>query len=315
MPAGYARITYKIDDKNKGGTFVDKDGKKVTELYYDVVRGLRSDNLDAITPKLWVDGERNLDGTEKTKEEGKFYITADNGKNFIKWDQAPLLNKDTVIERNYTFTAYFDWSDVAPKPMIKTEAYEHTGAENWSNKFAPTIEELKKQIIWRVKGQEKSLPDDAKVYIEGTLKENNSVKTVEAKSDEEINKIIYEKVKELGKTDTKELVRTVNIKAYVKFKDEKDVKEIDIPVKVYKNVYEALTNGKMPKVLKDATDDSTNPQGDLVHVTGNYVKVTVAPTGNLTNKDNKIYYVNPKAWVEIPEVSIENDEKNRNRLY
>ena len=309
VPAGYARITYKIDDKNKGGTFVDKDGKKVTELYYDVVRGLRSDNLEAITPKVWVDGEKNLDGTEKTKEEGKFYIAADNGKNFIKWDKIPLLNKDTVIEQNYTFTAYFDWTDVAPKPMIKTEAYEHTGAENWSNKFAPTIEELKKQIIWRVKGQEKSLPDDAKVYIEGTLKENNSVKTVEAKSDEEINKIIYEKVKELGETDTKELVRTVNIKAYVKFKDEKDVKELDIPVKVYKNVYEALTNGEMPKVLKDATDDSTNPQGDLVHVTGNYVKVTVAPTGNLTNKDNKIYYVNPKAWVEIPEVSIGNDEK------
>ena len=309
IPDGYVRITYKIDDKNKGGTFVDKDGKKVTELYYDVIKGLRSDNLDAITPKVWVDGEFNLDGTEKQKEEGKFYIAADNGKNFIKWDKSQLRNKDTVIEKNYTFTAIFDWSDVAPKPMIRTEAYKHTGTEPWSNKFAPTIEELKKQIIWRVKGQEKSLPDDATVYIEGTLKENNSVKTVEAKSDEEINKIIYEKVKELGNTDTKELVRTVNIKAYVKFKDEKDVKELDIPVKVYKNVYEALTNGEMPKVLKDATDDSTNPQGDLVHVTGNYVKVTVAPTGNLTNKDNKIYYVNPKAWVEIPEVSIEKDEK------
>lgn len=80
-------------------------------------------------------------------------------------------------------------------------------------------------------------------------------------------------------------------------------KSLDIPIKVYKNVYEALTTGEKPLFLSEAE------KGDLKDITGEYVKVTVNPTGKPGEKDSKIYYVNPKAWVEIPEVKLTAEEK------
>ena len=296
VPDGYVRVTFKAAD---GGSFTDKDGKAVKELYYDVVKGLRSQLLPVPGNPI----------EENKKEADKYYITPDNGKNFTKWDEQQLLNDNTIIEEPYTFTAQYDWSGVAAKPMVRTEANKDAP---YVNNFAPTIDELKAQIVWMVDGKEEQLPTDAKVYIEGTIKEKTDpsgkkTKTILEKTDDEINNIIYDKVKELNKFDKDELVRTVNIKALVKFKDEKDIKELDIPITIYKNVYEALTNGDMPKVLKDAT---TAPGGDLVNVTGNYVKVTVQPTNKPSNKDAKIYYVNPNAWVDIAKVDISADAPN-----
>ena len=310
VPDGYVRVTFKAAD---GGVFNTKhknpvekqEGEKnyqefiteeKSELYYDVAKGLRSQLLPVPGNPI----------EENKKEADKYYITPDNGKRFIEWDKKKLLNDNTVIEQDYTFTAQYDWSGVAAKPMVRTEANKD---EPYVNNFAPTIDELKTQIVWMVDGKEKALPADAKVYIEGTIKEEtdpsgNKTKTIVEKTPDEINKIIYDKVKELNKFDKDELVRTVNIKALVKFKDEKDIKELEIPVTIYKNVYEALTNGDMPKVLKDAT---TAPDGDLVNVTGKYVKVTVQPTNKPSNKDAKIYYVNPNAWVNISEVDISKD--------
>ncbi|MCI6000119.1 MAG: hypothetical protein MRZ23_01190 [Finegoldia magna] len=72
---------------------------------------------------------------------------------------------------------------------------------------------------------------------------------------------------------------------------------------VYKNVYEGLTTGNKPLFLSDAE------RFDLKDITGNYVKVTVAPTGDLKAKDNKVYYVNPKSWVEIPKVDTDDNVK------
>ena len=301
VPNGYVRITYKIDDENKGGTFIDKGGKKVTELYYDVIKGLRSDNLDAITPKVWVDGELNLDGTEKQKEEGKYYITPDNGKNFIKWDKSQLLNKDTVIEQNYTFTAYFNWSGAAANPMVVTEAFKDEnadGTKDWSNKFAPTIEQLKKQIVWKAedkttgKIEDKPLPQGSNVEI---VKEDGTTPLTD--------KDVYDLVNEKKAADKDELVRTVNVKAKVTFKDGKEPQELTIPITVYKNVYEALTGTEKPLFLSQAE------KGELKDITGDYVKVTVNPTGKPGEKDSKIYYVNPKAWVEIPEIKLTDEEK------
>ena len=105
VPDGYVRVTFKAD---RGGVFKNKDGKEVKELYYDVIKGLRSDLLP-------VPGDPVEDDK---KEEGKFYITPEAGKNFIKWDKSQLLNKDTVIEQNYTFTAYFDWSDLTVAQVV-----------------------------------------------------------------------------------------------------------------------------------------------------------------------------------------------------
>ena len=284
LPDGYVRVTFVADE---GGSFgKDGQGKDIKELYYDVVKGLKSDSLPV--PGELKEGE--------TKVDDKYYITPDNGKKFIEWDKQKLLNDNTIIEKDYTFTAQYDWSDVHAKSkgLVKTEAFNDPNS-TWTNSFAPTIDELKAQIVKTdASGNEVALPPDATVTI------------VDDAGKELTQEDIYEKVKEMSTLDTNELVRTVKFKAKVTFAGNQADKIVDIPVTIYKNVYEALTNGDMPKVLKDAT---TAPDGDLVDVTGEYVKVTVNPTNKPTNKDAKIYYVNKNAWVEIPEIKLTDKEK------
>ena len=273
-PEGYVRVTFKAD---KGGAFTDKNGNPKTEIYYDVIKGLKSDLL--VVPQELKEGA--------AKEDGKYYITPDAGKKFTKWDEKPLLNDNTIIDRNYTFTAYFDWSDVKIETLVVTESFKDQDG-NWINNFIPTEDKLKAQVKKLDKnGKEVAFPTGTEITIKDSADD------------------IYEKLREFGKDDSTELVREVKIKAEIKFSDNSK-QEIEIPVKVYKNVYEALTSGAMPKILKDAT---TAPDGDLVNVTGEYVKVTVNPTGKPGEKDSKIYYVNPKAWVEIPEITLTEDEK------
>lgn len=278
VPEGYVRVTFKADN---GGAFTDKDGNSKTELYYDVIKGLKSDLL--VVPQELKDGT--------VKEEGKYNITPDNGKTFKKWDEKPLLNDNTIIEREYTFTAYFDWEGLSATGLVRTEAFKDPNGK-WTNDFAPTIDQLKKQLEWREKDQVKPLPTGTEikfVYVDDANVEH------ELNNDEDVYNLVNEK----KAADKDELVRTVNIKAKVKFKDKKDIQELNIPIKVYKNVYEALTTGEKPLFLSEAE------KGDLRDVTGKYVMVTVAPTGELRNKDNKVYYVNKNAWVEIPELQAD----------
>ena len=273
-PDGYVRVTFKAD---KGGSFKDKDGKEVTELYYDVIKGLQSQLLPV--PKELEEG--------KEKEEGKYYITPETGKKFIKWDKSPLLNDNTIINENHTFTAYFEWSGLSASGLVRTEAFKDPN-NSWTNDFAPKIEDLKKQLVWMEKGKVEKLPAGAviKLYDE----DGNELTT-----DDQVYKLVNEK----KAADKDELVRTVNIKAKVTFTDGKDPQELDIPITVYKNVYEALTKTEKPLFLSEA-EAKLAKDGGLKDVTGDYVKVTVAPTGDMNSKDNKVYYVNKNAWVEIP---------------
>ena len=287
-PKGYVRVTFKAD---KGGSFKDKDGNSVTELHYDVIKGLKSDLLPV--PKLLEEGE--------TADPNKHYITPDDGKTFTKWDEKPLLNDNTIIENEtpgyYVFTAQFEWSGVSAKGLVTTEAFNDP-ANKWTNNFSPTVDKLKSQVVWREKDVETALPADATVKI---VDEKDQTKEL-------TDADVYEKVKEMGTPDKDELVRTVNFKAIVTFKDGRNTKELDIPVKVYKNVYEGLTGTAKPLFLSEA-EGKPAAQGGLQDVTGEYVKVTVAPTGDLKAKDNKVYYVNPKAWVEIPKVNTDDSTK------
>ena len=468
-PDGYVRITFKAD---KGGSFgKDAEGKDITELHYDVIKGLISDKLPV--PQLLGEGE--------TADKEKYYITPDDGKKFVKWDNKVLLNKNTVIEENYTFIAYFDWSDlkVSSNGIVTTESFKdnnpikgskiaNINAKDWSNNFAPTIDDLKKQLNLTVNDK---VETDVDTYLHVKFTDENGK---ELKTDDDVLKLLYEQ----GKKDKDELVRTVNIKVLVKFKNasiidtetliknrivpieketeakiaaqikateeeiatlenqklkekeelekqltelkkdsvknaaqikateeeiaalikdteakvaeiekEKEAKvaeiekekeasieteikklseektvekeelekqlvelkkdsdknaalikateakiaalreeinniakinagnvdfgddittqKLDIPVKVYKNVYEALTGTAKPLFLSEAE------KGELKNITGEYVKVTVAPTGDLSSKDNKVYYVNKNAWVEIPELKLTEDEKTK----
>lgn len=275
VPDGYVRVNFKADD---GGSFgKDANGNDIKQLNYYVIKGLYSHLLPV--PQELKAGQ--------TKDADKYYITPDNGRSFKEWADSPLLNDNVIIEQNYTFTAKFDWSGLTAKGMVTTEAFKDANG-NWVNKFAPTLEALKKQIVWMENGQEKALPADATVTFDGITSDDD----------------VYGKLKELGKSDSEQVFRIVNFKAKVEFKDKKNTKELDLPVKVYKNLYEALTSGDKPLPLSEA---EKNDLKDILknNTENRYIKVTIKPNRDFTNKDNKVYYVNPNAWVEIPEVKAD----------
>lgn len=284
-PKGYVRVTFKAD---KGGSFgKDAEGKDITELNYDVIKGLKSDLLP-------VPGDPVADDK---KEADKYYVTPETGKKFVKWDEKPLLNKNTLVENEtkdfYVFTAKFEWSGLTAKGMVRTEAFKDPNGK-WTNDFAPTIDQLKAQLEWREKDQVKDLPKgtEIKLYDEAGN---------ELTSDEQV----YELVNEKKAADKDEVVRTVNVKAKVTFKDGKEPQELDIPITVYKNVYEALNKaGDKPLFLTEAEGKDAK-DGGLKDVTGKYVMVTIKASKDFNAKDDKIYYVNKNAWVEIPEVKTE----------
>ena len=300
-PKGYVRVTFKAD---KGGAFTDNTGKSVTELHYDVIKGLKSDLLP-VPEELGT----KADGTPNDKVEGKYYITPETGKKFTKWDEKPLLNKNTIVDNDtndfYVFTAKFEWSGLTAKGMVRTEAFKDPNG-NWTNDFAPTIDQLKAQLEWREKDQVKPLPTGTVIKL---FDENDNELTTDDK--------VFELVNEKKAADKDELVRTVNIKAKVTFKDGKDPQKLDIPITIYKNVYEALNKeGHKPLFLTEAEKKEAKDGGlkDILkeNTENRYIRVTVKPNKNFDNKDDKVYYVNPNAWVEIPEVKTDGDSNFTN---
>ena len=310
VPDGYVRVTFKIDDEKKGGVFKDKDNNEVIELHYDVIKGLKSDSLP-------VPGElgTKADGSPNDKEERKYYITPDNGKNFLRWDNKPLLNKGTILQTAdkdyYVFTAYFDWSGLSVKAegLVRTEAYKDPN-NKWTNDFAPKLDDLKKQLVWKEREQVKPIPDGTDIKL--VYKDKGGTEKVLTKDEE-----IFDLVKEMNIDDATETVRVVNIVAKVTFKGGKQTQELPIPITVYKNRYEALNiNGDKPEYLTKAENTEAKDGGlkDILkdNIENRYIKVTIKPNKDFDNKDNKVYYVNPNAWVEIPEIKTDGDSNFTN---
>lgn len=282
-PDGYVRVTFKASE---GGSFgADKDGNPIKEINYDVLKGLKSDLLPV--PQELENG--------KDPDENKYYLTPEEGKSFKKWDKEPLLSPGTEINENHIFTAQFDWSDLMTKGVATAESFKAPDA-TWINNFVPTLDELRAAIQLQSKDKTKitKLPDDATVEF---VDENGT--PVATQND------LYKLVKE--EPDSNELVRTVKLKAKVKFAGREKIEEIEVPIRVYKNRYDAPPTGAMPDFLKQATD----PHGDLAELLDGktYVKVTVNPSSQLGKLPPKSYWVNPKAWVEIPEIAVSDKDK------
>ena len=286
-PDGYVRVKFKASD---GGSFgKDEKGNPIKEIDYDVLKGTKFESIPV--PKELKKGEE--------PKEGKYYITPEDGKTFEKWDKNPLLSPETIIkkedESSYVFTAYFDWFTLTTEGMATTESFADP-ANTWTNDFAPKLDDLKQLIKAKYKNNQiKPLPEYESIDFYGA-----DGKEIKTPAD------IYELVSEKGKTDEEEVVRTIILKAKVKITGEKNTREIDVPIKVYKNRYDA-PSGEMPDFLKQATTGN----GDLVKLLDGktYVKVTVKPSSRLGNLTPKSYWVNPKAWVEIPEIAVSDGEK------
>ncbi len=280
VPIGYVRVTFKATD---GGSFKDSTGKEVKEINYDVIKGLKFELLPV--PKLAKKGEAKL--------ANKYYISPDAGREFIAWKDRPLLDKNTLIQENQTFTACFDWNEIKINPLVTTEAFTDPNGR-WTNDFAPTVDKLKGQVKWFKNKVESDLPAG-----------------VDVKFADDIERTIADSFKEMGKKDHEELVRDIKIPAKIKYADNSE-QDIEIPVKVYKNRYEALNeNADKPKFLSDA-EKLEAKDGGLKDVTGDYIKVRVKPNKDFDARDSKVYYVNKNAWVEIPKIDTAGDSRFTN---
>ena len=282
-PDGYVRVTFKASE---GGSFgAGTDGNPIKEINYDVLKGLKSDLLPV--PQELENG--------KQPDENKYYLTPEEGKSFKQWDKESLLLPGTEIKENHTFTAQFDWSELTSKGVATTESFKAADG-TWINNFVPTLDELRAAIQLQSKDKTKitKLPEGA--TVEFVDDQGNVVKTPDD---------LYKLVKE--EPDSNELVRTVKLKARVTFKGRQNPEEIELPIRVYKNRYDAPPTGAVPDFLKQATA----PHGDLAKLLDgkSYVKVTVKPSSRLGNLPPKSYWVNPKALVEIPEIAVSDKDK------
>ena len=195
----------------------------------------------------------------------------------VKDDATKVWNKGEKIkgqftEKETTIVAQYNlkWSDIEHVP--KTDIGEMWVFESlkkddgtWVNNFMPKKDQFD-QALKKVTG----LPEYQSYKIITSVEE------------------IYDQVKEEGGSVGDSQPRIVQIQAEVTFKNGTK-KVVNIPVKVFKNIYLALNDEDKPNVVKN------NPE------LSKYVKVTVNPTDKAVDKQRRVYYVNPLAQVLIPE--------------
>ena len=215
-----------------------------------------------------VDYEDNL--TEKAEDPTR------EGKTFKGWSttadgKTPATDADFKnITEKKTFYAIWENNDIKAEELTVSESFKD-GTE-YVNDFIPTLDTLKGQV---------EIKDANGVYQE--LKDGDSLQILDDSgnliADDDLKDKLYEKLKEDPAT---EVSRNVTLKGKVNFADGTS-QEIDIPIKVIKNIYEGTSTGGKPSYVPD-----------------DYVIVTVDPTDKATNPQKTYYYVNPAAKVPIP---------------
>ena len=208
------------------------------------------------------------------KDKNDADLLADPGYEIGSWSQkdsseSGLLDPHTVITRDYTFEISFidkKYPEIEPIKVFESSKNEN----GYINDFIPKQSDYDKALA--------------------KFMQVSNYDSYEILEDEDA---IYEKLKEddvyNSKASDPEPIKK-SIKVKISFKD-KTSKEFDIPVLVYKNIYRALDNKGKVNILKK--DEFLN----------DFVKVTVDPTDKAIDKQTKTYYVNPKAYVKIPEAN------------
>ena len=170
-------------------------------------------------------------------------------------------------------TFYAIWKNneiVADQLKIEESFKDGTG---YVNDFIPTIEQLKGQVkIKDANGVPQALRDNDTIQILDD--DDNPI------ADADLKDKLYEKLKE--KDDGNKPSRVETVKAKVT-RNDGEIQEVTIPIKVIKNIYEAKTEEGKPNYAPD-----------------DYVKVTVDPTTKAEKPQKYFYYVNPEAKVVIP---------------
>ncbi|WP_311479730.1 InlB B-repeat-containing protein [uncultured Anaerococcus sp.] len=288
----------KIDETADGLTFdttnktvKSGDHKYKYDFTYDVINGGKL-TMTEILPITFDANEGKFDSITDPKADQKIVKEVDYGKDLTDEVEEPKKSLETFkgwatdkkgtklatdddfknITEAKTFYAVWDNNDIVAEELEVKESFkDKTG---YVNDFVPKLETLGKQI--KIK-DEKGIPqplDSKKHGFEILDDSENSL------NDPGYKDYLYKKLKEDPDT---EVSRIVNIKAKVKFLKSNTSKEVIIPIKVIKNIYEAKTKEGRPNYVPE-----------------DYVKVTVDPTTIAEKPQKYFYYVNPNAKVVIP---------------
>ena len=288
----------KIDETTTGLTFEEADGVKTVksgdhkfkyDFTYDVINGGKLTMTEVIPVTFDSNGGnfKNFTApdtaTSIVKEvdyEGTLTEKAENptreGKTFKGWSttadgKTPATDDDfKSITEKKTFYAIWENNDIKAEELTVSESFKD-GTE-YVNDFIPSLDTLKGQV---------KIKDANGVYQK--LKDGDSLQILDDSgnpiADDDLKDNLYDKLKEDSST---EISRNLTLKAKVNFADGTS-QEIEIPIKVIKNIYEGTSTGGKPSYVPE-----------------NYVKVTVDPTDKATNSQKTYYYVNPAAKVVIP---------------
>ncbi|MEQ2629269.1 S-layer homology domain-containing protein [Peptoniphilus lacrimalis] len=215
---------------------------------------------------------------------GKYVPKDQNNPSDFTWKFNGWETEDKTKSWNDTITGQFKKETTIVAEYVKGQAelvdiYYTTESWKGVNNYLPTEDQLKALVKSKVPGE---------------------VKSVELLTDsQDFTEYAYSKLSENG---INQINRTETINAKVTLKDG-TVSIVEIPIVVYKNIYEGLTNGGKPDYVAKAEHDlkKSNPGRD----DNDYVRVTLIPTAKAKNQQRKTYYVRKNASVIIPEIKAE----------
>ena len=219
--------------------------------------------------------EYGKDLTDKVEDPKKSLETF---KGWATKADGPALSEEkfkeatTNVTEAKTFYAIWGNNDITAEELVVHESFKD--GDNWINKFTPTMDKLAKQV--RIKGEDGkytplNIDDHGFAVLDDSEKEISSI---------DLANRLYDKLKE---DDDTEVSRNTTIKVRVDFKKTGKTVDVDVPIKVIKNIYEAKTK-----------------EGRPIYVPKDYVKVTLDPTTKATDPQKTYYYVNKEAKVVIP---------------
>ncbi len=276
-PENFVKVTVQLTDKALVKN--DQDEELTGDDYTRAITRIFwvNPNKEVTLPVNKPDGKNVAVSDDNTKEfTWKFTKWTSNEKPVRTWDEniddgiVGTFTEETTITANYK-EVVIDQGNVSTEGLTVAESFKD--GETWVNNFIPSEDDLKNAIkVKDASGTEQNVPDDANVeFVLGNDASGTAYVDLAAE--------LYDKLKE--KTET-EVFRRETIKAKVTFAN-KEVQEVEIPIKVIKNIYEAKTEEGKPNYV---------PEG--------YVKVTVDPTIKAEKPQKYFYYVNPEAKVLIP---------------
>ena len=290
-----ATDTYTLDRGNKKISYKGKNYKY--DFTYDVINGGKLTMTEILPVTFDANGGKFASVTDPNAEQkivkeveydgtltDKAETPTKPGKAFKGWatdanGTTPAPDSDYEnLKAAKTFYAIWSDEDIQAEELATNESlirFRKNGPPIITNDFVPTFEDLKAQVkVKDANGNFVALPTTGVTFTivddKGTVYDKDSV---------DLKKFIYDKGKE---KNIDEVSRTETVKAKITYSDG-TTREIDIPIKVLKNIYRGSDQG-----------------GRLPHIPENYVKVTIDPTDKAQDPQKTYYYVNPKAKVIVP---------------